>query len=127
MLVAEKKPVSAGGACAVPFGQEGAEGRDSGSRADHDDVLFRFGQSELRVVVNIELDAPARDKLRKLVGAEPMLLPGIDRIGIECYGEMDLAGVCFRGRGYRIEAGGRRLQYRNNFQKLAAIRHRVYL
>src|SRR5580692_990428 len=127
MLVAEEQPVLACCACAVSFCQEGAEGRDAGSGADHDNILFRFGKSEQGVVVDIELDGLAGDKLRKVVGAKPMFLPGVDREGIKGYGKVDLAGVGFRGGGNGVQPGGGGLQDSDHFQKLAAILYRVDL
>ncbi len=69
----------------------------------------------------------AGDKLRKVVGAKPVFLFGVDREGIPGYGKMDLAGMGFRGRGNGIEPGGRGFQDRDHFQELAAVLYRVDL
>ena len=73
LAVAEEQPVAALGGGGAALLHEGAERRDAGARADHDDVAVRRGQREMPVRAKLDADAVAAlEPLGDLVEATPL-------------------------------------------------------
>ena len=105
--VAKEQPIAPRRPGRHALAQEGAERRDPGAGADHDDGHRRVGrQREVLRFLHIDLDLVARgDPVGEKRGGDTEPGAAVDGIAHGIDAECDAAAVGFRGRGHGVEPG----------------------
>src|SRR5689334_20190885 len=93
MLLAEEKPVAAGGGCRIALPQEGAERRYTCTGTDHDHILIGIRQAELVIFMYVKFEAVVLRHIQQVIGAQATSSFIIHGKGISRYRYMHLAAM----------------------------------
>ena len=127
MLIAEEQPVLSARACRIAFGDKGTEGSNARPRPDHDDVLIRSGQLELRIPVDIKFKGLVDGELRQRVGTQTVFRFVIHAERILRHRDMHFPRMRVGRRGDGIKSRGGWFQDRDHFLELGGILHGIDL